>query len=271
MCFAIVSCGKTPDATGAGGSGADNLPGGNRANIAPSDAGPFSCPASATAGSMASVPQSTFSMGCNATVDNECRADEKPAHNVTLDAFQIDNTEVTQEEYAACVEAKACNPPSCAWDCSTPGLPAGCIDFVQAKAYCVWAGKRLPTEAEWELAARGTDGRKFPWGNDAADCDRVNMAGCGDGADPVGSHPSGASPFGALDMAGNMVEMVSDWYDATYYARSPANNPAGPTTGNRFGGRGGGYKSQEVWQRTSARDWYDLSDQGKSLGFRCAR
>jgi formylglycine-generating enzyme required for sulfatase activity len=210
-------------------------------------------------------------MGCNAAVDDECKPDEKPAHKVTLSAFEIDRNEVTQEEYAACAEQGACTPPSCTWSCDTPDLPAGCVDFAQAKAYCAYAGKRLPTEAEWELAARGTDDRKFPWGNDAGDCNHVNMAGCTGGADPVGSHPDGASPYGALDMAGNMVEMIADWYDAGYYASSPATDPTGPAKGTRYGGRGGGFKSEEPWQRTSARDWYDLTDAGASLGFRCAR
>lgn len=210
-------------------------------------------------------------MGCNAAVDAECRPDEKPLHTVTLGAYEIDKNEVTQEEYSACVEAKACPPPSCTWDCSVPGMPAGCVIWEQAKAYCAFAGKRLPTEAEWEKAARGTDGRKFPWGNEAADCDKVNMTGCGDIADAVGTHPSGASPYGALDMAGNMVEMVADWYEATFYAASPAADPKGPASGNRYGGRGGGFRSDSTWQRTSARDWYDLTDTGASLGFRCAR
>src|SRR5689334_5645498 len=96
------------------------------------------------------------------------------------------------------------------------------------------------------------------------------MQGCGDAAANVGSRPSGASPYGALDMAGNVVEMVEDWYDAKYYASSPEMDPKGPASGEHFVGRGGGYKSEEVWQRTSARDWYDSTDSGLSLGFRCA-
>lgn len=217
------------------------------------------------------MPAATFGMGCNAQVDSECKDDEKPLHSVSLSAFEIDRTEVTQDQYAACVAANACDPPSCEWDCAATDLPAGCIEWAQAKAYCAWAGKRLPTEAEWELAARGTDGRKYPWGNEAADCTRVNMSGCGDHADKVGSHPSGASPYGALDMSGNVVEMVADWYDATFYASSPAVDPTGPATGNRYVGRGGGFRSLPLWQRTSSRDWYDLTDMGNRLGFRCAR
>jgi formylglycine-generating enzyme required for sulfatase activity len=209
-------------------------------------------------------------MGCAAT-DTACRDDEKPEHSVTLGAFEIDRTEVTQDQYAACVTAKACNPPSCDWDCTKTDIPAGCVERSDAEAFCTWAGKRLPTEAEWEMAARGTDGRIYPWGNDPPTCTLANMAGCGDAPTPVGSNPTGASPFGAEDMAGNVVEIVADWYDATYYQTSPATDPTGPATGTRYVGRGGGYKSEAIWQRGSSRDWYDLSDSTPPLGFRCAR
>ena len=243
---------------GAGGGGGDA---GN---------GAFACTSSGQTADMVSVPAGAFMMGC-ASGDTQCRDDEKPQHTVTLSAFQIDKTEVTQDQYAACVAAKACTPPECDWDCTKTNYPAACLERSQAEAFCTWAGKRLPTEAEWEEAARGTDGRIYPWGNDAPDCDHVNMAGCGDVAQAVGSHPDGASPYGALDMAGNVVEMVSDWYDATYYATSPATGPTGPATGTTYGGRGGGYKSEAIWDRASSRDWYDLTDESAPFGFRCAR
>jgi len=97
------------------------------------------------------------------------------------------------------------------------------------------------------------------------------LASCGELPMPVGSLEAGASPYGVLDLAGNMVEMVADWYDATYYADAPASDPSGPPSGERYGGRGGGFKSDADWLRTSKRDWYDLTDAGTSLGFRCAR
>jgi len=209
-------------------------------------------------------------MGCNAAADDACSDDEKPMHKVTLSAFEIDKTEVTQAQYSACVLATACAPPSCAWDCGHTDFPAACVNWAQASAYCSFAGERLPSEAQWEKAARGDQGLKYPWGNAAPDCTRSNMAGCGDGAMPVGSLTAGASPYGALDMAGNMVELVADWYDAAYYASSPPSDPTGPTKGTRYGGRGGGFKSEADFLRASKRDWYDTTDAGASLGFRCA-
>lgn len=219
------------------------------------------------------VPAASFGMGCNASVDNECRDDEKPQHNVNLGGFSIDQTEVTQAQYALCLQDGACTKPYCVWDpCSNPKLPMVCIDYDQAVAYCNHLGKRLPTEAEWEQAARGTDGRKFPWGNDAADCEHANMDGCG-GVKTVGSLPAGGSPFGALDMAGNVVEWVADAYDAAYYASSPSDNPQGParTAQSWMSGRGGGWRSEEIWQRTSSRDLYEQTYVKDSLGFRCVK
>ena len=210
-------------------------------------------------------------MGCNQEVDNMCDQDELPSRTVTLSAYQIDKYEVTQDAYAACVDAGSCPPPQCSWDCSRLRLPATCVTWDAANAFCAWAGKRLPTEAEWEKAARGTDARVFPWGNQQPSCDLANMAGCSGAATPVGSFAAGKSPYGAFDMAGNMVEMVADWYDPSYYSTAPAADPAGPTGGNQYVGRGGGFKSTARWHRTSDRDKYDLEDQGASLGFRCAK
>ena len=208
-------------------------------------------------------------MGCD--TDADCKDDEKPQHTVSLGAFEIDRTEVTQDQYSACLSAKACLPPDCDWDCTKTDYPARCLVRAQAIAYCEWAGKRLPTEAEWELAARGTDGRKYPWGNAALDCNHANMAGCTAAPDAVGKRPAGASPYGALDMAGSVVEMVADWYDDQFYVTSPANDPTGPAIGTTYVGRGGGFKSEAEWERGSSRDWYNTGDSDEALGFRCAR
>jgi formylglycine-generating enzyme required for sulfatase activity len=231
-------------------------------------------PASVAEMKTVAVPAGQFAMGCYETTDDECRSDEKPQHAVTLGDFAIDETEVTQAQYALCVQAGKCPRPYCTWDaCTSPDLPITCVDSLRAKSYCSFVGKRLPTEAEWEKAARSTDGRKFPWGNEPADCSRTNLLGCG-GVRPVGSLPAGASPYGALDMAGNVVEWVADVYDEAYYATSPETDPRGPAANaqgtSKYGGRGGGWRSEPVWQRTSSRDLYEVDYVKDSLGFRCA-
>jgi formylglycine-generating enzyme required for sulfatase activity len=272
----VVGCSGAPssppsssgsNAEGDGGAAAAG--GGSAGSTGAADA-LAACGTAPQPGDMVSVPGGSFPMGC-AAGDTACQDNEKPEHAVSLAAFAIDRTEVTQDEFAACVKAGACGAPACAWDCSQPKLPAQCILRTDAEAYCAWAQKRLPTEAEWEMAARGTDGRIYPWGNDAPTCALVNMAGCDGHLDAVGTHASGASPSGALDMEGNVVEMVSDLYDANYYQSSPPTDPTGPATGTRYVGRGGGFKSTAAWQRSSERDWYDLTDTSQSLGFRCAR
>jgi formylglycine-generating enzyme required for sulfatase activity len=230
----------------------------------------FDCTETAEASELVEIPAGEFVMGCNEAVDTACEDDEKPMHTVMVSAFQLERTEVTQGQYTACVLDGACTPPSCAWVCEEPNLPGGCLTWQQAQDYCAWAGRRLPSEAEWEKAARGTEGALFPWGDDAPECALANLADCSDGPAPAGSLDAGASPYGVLDMAGNMVEMVADWYDASYYESSPAADPPGPTSGSRYVGRGGGYKSEANWLRSSKRDWYDLTDQAASLGFRCA-
>jgi len=263
------SGGSVNDGGGSGGGDAGGGLGGGASGGTGSTS--FACTSSGTQMKMIEVPAGLFVMGCNSVVDQDCSADEKPMRNVTLSGFEIDETEVTQDMYAACVQAGACDPPSCAWDCSKKSYAASCIDWSRAKMYCAFAKKRLPTEAEWEKAARGTDGRKYPWGNQEPTCENANMTGCGEKAKPAGSLPKGASPYGVLDLAGNMVEMVSDWYDEAYYQVAPNVDPKGPLKGSTYVGRGGGFKSTAVWMRASSRDWYDTYDLGERLGFRCAR
>jgi formylglycine-generating enzyme required for sulfatase activity len=186
---------------------------------------------------MVDVPQGPFWMGCNEALDADCSGNEYPYHEVTLSAYRIDVTEVAVVAYADCVDAGACSEPdsgaACNWSAVGRGdHPINCVDWQQAADYCAWAGKRLPTEAEWEKAARGTDGRKYPWGSDAPTCSLANfyygVGGCADGTVPVGSSPAGASPYAALNLAGNVGEWVADWYETFYYASSPSDDPVGP-------------------------------------------
>jgi formylglycine-generating enzyme required for sulfatase activity len=211
-------------------------------------------------GSMVEVPAGEFWMGCNEAVDTECESEESPYHAVTLSAYKIGKYEVTVGEYQKCVTNGACNNSgntqySTNTDYSYCNLgvtgkdyhPMQCVSWYGAKAYCEYIGQRLPTEAEWEKAARGTDGRKYPWGNEQVSCDYAVMNdpnaggdGCGNGGTmPVGSKEAGKSLYGTYDMMGNVWEWVNDWYDGTYYESSPTNDPAGPETGGLRVLRGG--------------------------------
>ena len=224
-------------------------------------------------GEMKLVASGSFWMGCNEAVDTLCESNESPYHEVTLSGYYMDRTEVTQGEYKKCVDAGECDTPSCDWDpTGTPNRPVVCVTWSQAGEYCVWAGKRLPTEAEWEKAARGTDGRKYPWGNETATCDYAVMYGCpGDAMDVCSKSPSGDSPYGLCDMAGNVWEWVSDWYDSGYYANSPASNPTGPVSGSGRVLRGGSFYHYYFNLRASSRAGINPSGVYDYLGFRCVR
>jgi formylglycine-generating enzyme required for sulfatase activity len=226
------------------------------------------------------VPAGDFMMGCNSTVDTECNSDEKPYHKVTLSDFAIDKNLVTAVEYKQCVASGACSAPA-AGDTCTYGVagkevfPVNCVTWNQAGAYCQWRGKHLPTEAQWEKAARGTDGRKYPWGNSSLDCSHAVMRanGCSSpNLTRIGSKPAGASPYGALDMAGNVWEWVADWYGAGYYSTSPAANPQGPSTGTQKSTRGGSYDTTLTsLMRTSSRSNSNPASAFDNVGFRCAK
>ncbi len=202
--------------------------------------------------------------------DRDAHDEEKPAHSVTLDAFWIDRTEVTNAQYRQCVEAGACEEPTC-WDnadLNAPDQPVVCVTWDDAQAYAGWAGGRLPTEAEWEKAARGTDGRLYPWGENAPDCQTANFKGCVGRTPTVGSQPGGASPYGALDMAGNAWEWVADWYDETYHGDAPVQNPQGPASGERRVLRGGSFDMSESRLRTAFRIGNRPAYSNWDLGFR---
>jgi formylglycine-generating enzyme required for sulfatase activity len=204
---------------------------------------------------MVFVGAGEFLMG-SADGDPDASAEEKPQHTVYLDAFWIDRTEVTNAQYLGCIETGACREPEC-WDDSdlnSPDQPVVCLTLNDAQVYAAWVDGRLPTEAEWEKAARGTDGRIYPWGNSPPDCNRANYHGCAGKALPVGSHPEGASPYGVLDMAGNVREWVADWYDAEYYSRTPSRNPQGPQTSTSFRVlRGGSFGHDQRLTRCASR------------------
>lgn len=209
------------------------------------------------------VPGGDFLMG------SAIARDEQPEHTVTIDDFWIGQTEVTNAQYARCVDTDACTPPhNDHWDHPEQAdLPVTHVDWEQANRYAQWAGGRLPTEAEWEKAARGTDGRTFPWGDDVTDEQRLNFNSM-TGVVAVGSYPAGASPYGALDMAGNVEEWVADWYAPDAYAQSADPNPTGPTTGILRVVRGGSFKSSRGGVRASVRGRAAPAINFDNVGFR---
>lgn len=201
--------------------------------------------------------------------------DEHPQREIFLDAFDIDTTEVSSDAYQKCVAAGACQAPACTEDGDEPEArpthPVVCVTWDAATKYCAWAGKRLPTEAEWEKAARGTNGARFPWGEGEPSCNLANSYDCGNERKPVDALPKGASPFGALNMAGNVFEWVADWHHADYYAISPANNPAGPWSGEKKVVRGGAYSYGEDELSSHGRTYDRPVKAYDQVGFRCAK
>jgi formylglycine-generating enzyme required for sulfatase activity len=235
---------------------------------------------------MAYIPSGSFQMGCDLTNPNSetCQADQLPLHTVYLDAYFIDLYEVTNAQYAKCVSAGACQVIGINWsntrssyydNPSYADYPVIFTHSLQAISYCDWLGKRLPTEAEWEMAAR-LDTRRYPWGDQALDCSlaNVNFPMCVNDTTRVGSYPQGASPYGALDMLGNVSEWVNDWYQADYYSSSASQNPTGPTSGVERVRRGGSwlFSGNNVSEYSvSARDHWNSGYGDFFNGFRCAQ
>ncbi len=200
---------------------------------------------------------------------------ERPQRTVYVDAFYIDKLEVTNQQFKQFLSDTGYKPkhyldypPH-----NTEDQPAVVLDWSDAAAYAKWAGKRLPTEAEWEKAARGTDGRIWPWGNewDATKLSGNDGTGLIDGyvlTAPVGQFPQGASPYGALDMAGNLWEWVSDWYTHDYYEYAPNKNPLGPESGDGHVLKGGGWAENLDFTRCANR--FGGNPGSLIIGFRCA-
>jgi formylglycine-generating enzyme required for sulfatase activity len=248
---------------------------------------------------MVAVPAGEFIMGSENGL-----TDEQPAHNVMIDTFWLDQTEITNVMYRRCVEAGVCDLPSATTyyeDAAYANHPVVFVSWNEAKTYCSWVDRRLPTEAEWEKAAswdpKTNEKRVYPWGNDF-ECKKGNfddetqldsfVISGGPNCDgyvqsaPVGSYPSGASPYGALDMGGNVWEWVHDAFIETdplntsvqnYYAISPVSNPQGvdPSITEYRVMRGGSWNINFGFGRSAYRLWFGLDDSYDFVGFRCAR
>lgn len=221
------------------------------------------------------VPAGAFLMGSTPNDSNRA-TNEEPQHEVYLGAFWMLKTQVTNAMFNACVAAGACqysvsqttNPNYL--DALFASHPVVYVSWDAAQAYCRWTGGRLPTEAEWEKAARGPHGQRFPWGSDLA---RIKFANAGNEigvTTPVGSFPYGASYYGALDMGGNVREWVSDWFDPLYYQYSPASNPQGPETGQAKVLKGAAFKDPWQYSRAANRLSHEPQSPGNVRGFRCA-
>ena len=220
---------------------------------------------------MALIPTGSFMMG----VDDTDLSGLKPAHRVYLDAYWIDTLPVTNEQYRACFDAGVCLPPV-----NRPGgllnrrsyhenpafarFPVNYVRHDQAVTYCHWRGKRLPTEAEWEKAARGDDGRLYPWGDEIPEWFLET-----DPIRHVGSMPEVASPYGVMDMGGSMWEWVADSYSGDYYAKSPVVNPKGPEARMTKVQRGGDRFILTPWAVIRSPSW--TRDSNHNVGFRCAK
>jgi formylglycine-generating enzyme required for sulfatase activity len=241
---------------------------------------------------MVLVPAGEFTMGKNAEdaliecqkfgIGSGCElawfTDNEPPHQVFLEDYYIDKYEVTNASYKACVKEGVCDLPfsletrlhddyysSSEFDNS----PVVNVNWDQAKTFCEWRGTQLPTEAQWEKAARGTDERNYPWGGELS-CSNANYSECSGDITEVGSYESGVSPYGVYDMAGNVSEWVADWYQQTYYFESPSSNPSGPDSGEKKIIRGSAVYKNKIFLATYARDGLYPNQTLDDGGFRCA-
>ena len=226
------------------------------------------------------VPADTFQMGCDPlhNAGYSCNYEETPLHLVYLSSFWIDKYEVTNSQYAECVADYGCRTPqdyssnyrgSYYGNPTYANYPVIYVTWYQASNYCSWTGGRLPTEAEWEKAARGRNPQAYPWGDSPADCSMANSGSCEGDTTQAGNYPLGASKYGAMDMAGNVSEWVGDWYDEGYYWSSPTDNPVGPANGNDRVTRGYSWNFENSYVRTASRGGAPEDANANDLGFRC--
>ncbi|HXN32572.1 MAG TPA: SUMF1/EgtB/PvdO family nonheme iron enzyme [Polyangiaceae bacterium] len=222
---------------------------------------------------MLRLPGGRFTMG---SANPHAPPNERPARTLSVAPFWIDRTEVTVGAYRTCVDSGACVRPArtsaaCTFDAGDPDLPVSCVHWRDADAYCRFAGKRLPAEREWEYAARGPNATPFPWGATPACTNGVTLISeqsgksCGLRPSRVGTHPGGASIFGAVDMSGNVEEWTADWY-----VESLGPGPA-PRSGAAHVLRGGGWLSPPSMSRTTSRNWGSALEAGPNVGLRCAK
>jgi formylglycine-generating enzyme required for sulfatase activity len=237
---------------------------------------------------MVFIPAGEFYMGCDANSSLiSCSSDETPLHKVYLDDYYIDVYEVSNAAYRMCVEAGICSRPALTdsltrsryyYETTYQDFPVIYVSWGYANTYCDWIGKRLPTEAEWEKAARGTeDVRIFPWGDSNPTCSLANSYNMDVGDYCIGDtnwvkeYLNGKSIFGLLNLAGNVSEWVNDWYDSEYYEISPYDNPLGPPVGTNKVVRGGSFSAYWSHLRVSDRTSVSLNRGEYYLGFRCAK
>ncbi len=216
---------------------------------------------------LAYVPAGNFIMGMG--------AGNVPQKTITLDGYWIDVTDVTNKMYAQCVETGSCAPP--AQEVGTPvytnpdygDYPVVGVTWDMAANYCKWAQGSLPTEAQWEKAARGQNGNVYPWGNDTPGCDLLNYGGCLGHMTSVNDFPGGRSPYGLLDMAGNVYQWVNDFYDEQYYDSMPAQNPTGPASGQTHVIRGSSFEADASQTLSGIRHFGGSGYTSRDTGFRC--
>ena len=224
-----------------------------------------------------------FELGSDPEEDPLSRGDETPQIGTHLPGFWMTEGEVTNKEYAMCLEAGVCSAPTMRESGPTTHFgnpayddhPVVGVNWFQAQGYCEWIQARLPSEAEWEKAARGPLGNIYPWGNDDPTCDKANgqLPGCSGEGDtkPTGSYPLGASAYGFLDMAGNVREWTLDWYSPDAYQTAAAYMPTGPADGTKKVVRGGGFNDFKENLRTTTRWGYEPILDFDDVGFRCVR